>query len=46
MAKPKKNSAANRGRKINFSKETVRGRAKKKFGPKENKPKKYRGQGR
>lgn len=32
--------------KITFSKEKIRGRAKKKYGPKENKPKTYRGQGR
>jgi hypothetical protein len=45
MAKPKGGNA-NRGRKINFSKEVINGKAKKKFGPKENRPKKYRGQGR
>jgi len=45
MARPKSTSSG-KGRKVNFSKETVRGRAKKKFGPKENKPKRYRGQGR
>jgi hypothetical protein len=32
--------------KITFGKKTKRGKAKKKFGPKEEKPKKYKGQGR
>tara|TARA_Y100001963_G_scaffold155429_1_gene246552 strand:- start:9112 stop:9240 length:129 start_codon:yes stop_codon:yes gene_type:complete len=31
---------------IGFKKTVKNGRAKKKFGPKENRPKKYRGQGR
>jgi hypothetical protein len=34
------------GNKITFRKKVFKGKAKKKFGPNEEKPKKYRGQGR
>ena len=43
MAKVSKSSATQG--KLSFGKKTV-GKLKKKFGPKEEKPKKYRGQGR
>jgi hypothetical protein len=43
MAKAK---AAGRTIKVNFAGKRIKGRAKKKVGPKENKPKRYRGQGR
>jgi hypothetical protein len=33
------------GSKISFGKKAVKGSAKKKFGPNEQRPKKYRGQG-
>jgi hypothetical protein len=40
----KKVSTLNASNKVTFGKKTV-GKLKKKFGPKEEKPKKYRGQG-
>jgi hypothetical protein len=43
MAKGKPSSSSSQ--KLTFGKKTV-GKLKKKFGPKEEKPKKYRGQGR
>ena len=46
MAKPKGGSAkTNSGTKITFGKKAKKGKAKKKFGPKTEKPKPYRGQG-
>jgi len=45
MAKPKGGSS-NSGTKITFGKKSKKGKAKKKFGPKDQKPKPYRGQGR
>ena len=44
MAKP--SSSASSNRKITFGKKSGKGKAKKNFGPKEQKPKEYRGQGR
>jgi len=41
----KKLGSSTASNKVNFGKKTV-GKLKKKFGPKEEKPKKYRGQGR
>jgi hypothetical protein len=43
MAKGKTTS---NGQKITFGKKVIKGKSKKKFGPKEEKPKKYKGQGR
>ena len=43
MAKGKSTSSSSI--KVNFGKKTI-GKLKKKFGPKEERPKKYRGQGR
>jgi hypothetical protein len=40
----KKVSTSNASNKVTFGKKTV-GKLKKKFGPKEERPKKYRGQG-
>ncbi len=42
MAKKETSSSS----KITFGKKSKNGKAKKKFGPKEEKPKKYKGQGR
>lgn len=44
MAKPKGGSTSSN--KITFGKKSGKGKAKKKFGPKDQKPKAYRGQGR
>ena len=44
MAKKETKSAASS--KVSFGKKTKNGKAKKSFGPKEQKPKKYNGQGR
>ena len=41
----KKGSTSSTSRKVTFGKKTV-GKLKKKYGPTEEKPKKYRGQGR
>jgi hypothetical protein len=41
----KKGSTSSNSTKVTFGKKTV-GKLKKKFGPREEKPKKYRGQGR
>ena len=41
----KKGSSSSTDSKVTFGKKTV-GKLKKKFGPKEERPKKYRGQGR
>ena len=47
MAKPKAGSkTSNTGAKVTFGKKSGTGKAKKHFGPKEQKPKYYRGQGR
>ena len=47
MAKPKGgNAKSSSGTKITFGKKAKKGKAKKKFGPKTEKPKVYRGQGR
>lgn len=43
MAKPK---ATGRGLKLSFAKKVTNGKAKKNHGPKESRPKRYRGQGR
>lgn len=42
----KKDSNSSTSNKITFGKTKIKGRAKKKYGPKAQKPKKYRGQGR
>lgn len=42
----KKDAKSGSGSKVTFGKKTVKGKAKKSFGPKAEKPKKYRGQGR
>ena len=42
----KTNTKSSSGSKITFGKKTAKGKAKKSFGPKTQKPKKYRGQGR
>jgi hypothetical protein len=41
----KKETKSGSGSKITFGKNKVKGKAKKSFGPKSQKPKKYRGQG-
>lgn len=48
MAKKAKASGSGKatGQKITFGKKTKKGKAKKKIGPKDSKPKKYSGQGR
>ena len=45
MAKAKGGSSSN-GVKVTFGKNKVKGKYKKKYGPKEQRPKKYVGQGR
>jgi hypothetical protein len=45
VAKPKSKGSSNAGQKLSFGKKRV-GKLKKKYGPKEEKPKAYRGQGR
>jgi hypothetical protein len=45
MAKKSTNKLSSIG-KISFGKKSKRGKAKKKFGPREQKPKSYKGQGR
>jgi hypothetical protein len=45
VAKPKSKGSSSTGQKLSFGKKSV-GKLKKKYGPKEEKPKAYRGQGR